>query len=93
PYTIGSNTWGGATVRMATWVRFEDRRDGRRFTLLNTHLDHRSATARINATRLIVERLGGPDRSLPVVVTGDFNVPAHRDPVYDTLLAAGLVDS
>ena len=35
----------------------------------------------------------GFDRSLPVMVTGDFNAAAHGNPVYDTLLGAGLVDT
>ncbi|MCZ9342017.1 endonuclease, partial [Streptomyces sp. TRM76130] len=28
PDVIGSNTWGGGSIRMVTWVRFRDLRDG-----------------------------------------------------------------
>ncbi|WP_432187608.1 endonuclease/exonuclease/phosphatase family protein [Streptomyces sp. Tue6028] len=94
PEVIGSNTWGGVCVRMVTWVRFRDLRDGaREFYLLNTHLDSRSGRARTRAAALIGQRIAGLDPSLPLLVTGDFNVAAHRDPVYDTLLGAGLVDA
>ncbi|MEU1595004.1 endonuclease/exonuclease/phosphatase family protein [Streptomyces sp. NPDC005708] len=94
PEVIGSNTWGGACIRMVTWVRFRDvRQGGREFYLLNTHLDNASQYARSRAASLITDRIAGLDRSLPVVVTGDFNAAAHRNPVYDTLLGAGLVDT
>ncbi|WP_234311904.1 endonuclease/exonuclease/phosphatase family protein [Streptomyces griseus] len=94
PEVIGSNTWGAAHSRMVTWVRFRDlHAGGEQFYVLNTHLDNASAYARGRSAALIVERLAGLDPSLPVVVTGDFNVPAHGDPVYDTLLGAGLVDT
>ena len=94
PNVIGSNTWGGGSIRMVTWVRFRDLGDGeRQFYVLNTHLDNASQNARARAASLIALRIAGLDRTLPLVVTGDFNVAAHKNPVYDTMLAAGLVDS
>lgn len=94
PNVIGSNTWGGAVVRMVTWVRFHDRHTGKEFYALNTHLDHRGQNAREHAAALITERLGGLDSALPRIVTGDFNVAAHGNPVYDAMLNGGtLVDT
>ncbi|MFI6007700.1 endonuclease/exonuclease/phosphatase family protein [Streptomyces sp. NPDC051243] len=94
PDVIGSNTWGAAFPRMVTWVRFRDLADGaREFYVLNTHFDHVGQYARERSAKLIAERIAGFDRSLPVLVTGDFNVAAHKNMVYDTLLAAGLVDT
>lgn len=94
PRVIGSNTWGGSLPRIATWVRFRDlHRAGREFYVLNTHLDHANQYARERAASLIVERITELDRSLPFVVTGDFNAVAHNNQVYDVLLAAGLVDT
>ncbi|MEV6997221.1 endonuclease/exonuclease/phosphatase family protein [Streptomyces sp. NPDC093982] len=94
PDVIGSNTWGAAFARMVTWVRFRDLTDGaREFYVLNTHFDHVSQYARERSAALITERIAGFDRSLPVVVTGDFNVAAHKNTVYDMLLGAGLVDT
>ncbi|MFF8730553.1 endonuclease/exonuclease/phosphatase family protein [Streptomyces sp. NPDC015171] len=94
PDVIGSNTWGGGSVRMVTWVRFRDLRDGdREFYVLNTHLDNRRQDARARAAVLISQRIAGLDRSLPLLVTGDFNVAAHGNPVYDTMLGAGLTDT
>ncbi|MFD7503080.1 endonuclease/exonuclease/phosphatase family protein [Streptomyces sp. NPDC059850] len=91
PYVIGSNTWGGAVVRMVTWARFHDQVTGKQFYALNTHLDHVSQYARQRAAVLINTRLAGLDPSLPRIVTGDFNVAAHGNSVYDTLLDGGLL--
>ncbi|MDH6622946.1 endonuclease/exonuclease/phosphatase family metal-dependent hydrolase [Streptomyces sp. LBL] len=94
PRVIGSNTWGASLPRIATWARFRDLRDGgRELYVLNTHFDHLSQYARVRAASLVGARIAGLDRSLPFVVTGDFNAAAHRNEAYDTLLGAGLVDT
>ncbi|MGW2286467.1 endonuclease/exonuclease/phosphatase family protein [Streptomyces phaeochromogenes] len=94
PNVIGSNTWGGGSIRMVTWVRFRDLGDSeRQFYFLNTHLDNASQNARARAASLIAARIAGLDRTLPLLVTGDFNIAAHKNPVYDTMLAAGLTDT
>ncbi|GAA1501546.1 endonuclease/exonuclease/phosphatase family protein [Streptomyces synnematoformans] len=89
PYLIGSNTWGNAVLRMVTWVRFRDLVTGGEFYHVNTHLDHVSQEARERSADLITRRFTEFDAALPRVVTGDFNVPAHRNPVYDAMLAGG----
>ncbi|GAA2303956.1 endonuclease/exonuclease/phosphatase family protein [Streptomyces hawaiiensis] len=94
PYAIASNTWGADWLRMVTWVRFADLADGgREFYVLNTHLDSVSQYARERSAGLIAETIAGWDRSLPVIVTGDFNAAAHDNRVYDLMLDIGLVDA
>ncbi|WP_425329029.1 endonuclease/exonuclease/phosphatase family protein [Streptomyces kasugaensis] len=94
PLLIGSATWGNTVVRMVTWVRFRDLHAGGEFYALNTHLDHAHQYARERSAALITERLAALDPALPRIVTGDFNVAAHRNPVYDAMLGGGtLVDS
>ncbi|MBP2053902.1 endonuclease/exonuclease/phosphatase family metal-dependent hydrolase [Streptomyces griseochromogenes] len=94
PETIGSNTWGATFPRVVTWVRFHDLLDdGREFYVLNTHFDHASRHARERSAALPAQRIHGLDRSLPPLVTGDFNVAARKNPVYDAMPGAGLVDT
>lgn len=94
PYLIGSATWGNTVIRMVTWVRFRDMWGGGEFAAWNAHLDHANQYSRERSTALIRERLGVLDPSLPRIVTGDFNVAAHKNPVYEAMLADGaLVDS
>lgn len=93
PDVIASNTWDNAHIRMVTWVRFRDlRAGGRKFRVFDTHPDNASQYARERAA-LVAGRVGGPARSHPVIVTGDFNAAAHGNPVYDTMPGAGLVDT
>jgi endonuclease/exonuclease/phosphatase family metal-dependent hydrolase len=74
PETPGSRTWGNTLPRICTWARLLDRRDGSRFTLINTHWDHQSEPARLESGRLIAqwvaERFPSDE---PCIVTGDFN--------------------
>ncbi|WP_372479703.1 endonuclease/exonuclease/phosphatase family protein [Streptomyces griseocarneus] len=91
PALIGSATWGNTVVRMASWVRFADRLTGRRFHVLNTHLDHAHQGSRERGAELITSRLRALEPSLPRIVTGDFNVAAHRNPVYDAMLDRGTL--
>ncbi|MCC3777744.1 endonuclease/exonuclease/phosphatase family protein [Streptomyces sp. UNOB3_S3] len=95
PALIGSATWGNTVVRMATRVRFADLRTGTEFLALNTHLDHAHQYARERGAELVTRRLReAAAPALPRLVTGDFNVPAHGNPVYGAMLDGGaLADS
>ena len=94
PDVVGSNTWGNDSVRMVTWVRFHDKRTGKEFVALNTHLDDESAYSRDRAATLIRERVGAFPAELPVIVTGDFNDPAEHSRPYEILTdGTGLTDS
>lgn len=92
PDVAGSRTWGNTLPRLATWVRFHDHESARDLYLLNTHLDHESAAARVKGAALICARAGQLDPALPVVVTGDFNADAGDDPTYDVFRDAGFAD-
>lgn len=92
PALAGSRTWGNRIPRMVTWVRFLDRRTGAEFVVVNTHLDDRSANARLLAARLLRTRITAFGEDLPVLLTGDFNVAAGASDVY-ALLTEELTDT
>jgi endonuclease/exonuclease/phosphatase family metal-dependent hydrolase len=89
PDVIGSKSWGNGLPRMATRVRFADKYTGAEFVLFNTHLDHRSEQARVRGAELVRDRINAVDPSLPVILTGDFNVAAGASAPYDVLVNSG----
>lgn len=94
PEVIASSTWGNTNRRMVTSVRFKDLRTGQVFHLWNTHLDHALQPAREKAAELIKTRLAKIPSNEPVILMGDFNAEATRNPVYDTLTQGiGFADS
>ncbi|MDR1398536.1 MAG: endonuclease/exonuclease/phosphatase family protein [Treponema sp.] len=77
PDTPGSKGWDGGCVRIATWGVFNDHSNQRDVLFLNTHLDHAGAEAQREGGLLLAERLGALSAqfsSLPVIVSGDFNL-------------------
>lgn len=70
-----SGSWDTACWRTATWALMKDKRNGRKFYFVNTHLDHVSGLARINGLNLIVSRISSINpEGYPMVLAGDFNV-------------------
>lgn len=99
-----SGAWGTRVIRSVNWARFRCLRTGFGFLHLNTHLDHLSALARLQGSKLILaksaELARREEEGLPALVTGDFNSgPASfshrvfsRAGFVDTYLAAGNED-
>ena len=77
---VPSKGWDAACFRSATWALLKDKASGKKFFYVNTHLDHVGWDARRNGLALIVDRIASinPD-GYPMVLTGDFNMPADRD--------------
>lgn len=76
--------------RIATIARLSDRTDGTAFGVVSTHLDHRSAEARVNSAAAL--SLWVRTSTGPWIVMGDFNATAV-DPSVGSLLATGLQDA
>ena len=72
---VPSYGWDAACRRTATWTLLEQKSTGRRFFFVNTHLDHKGATARKEGLALVYNNIKkmNPD-GVPMVLTGDFNV-------------------
>ena len=67
--------WDAACFRTATWALMKDKRTGRQFYFVNTHLDHVGVEARRNGLKLIVDKIAeiNPEGH-PMVLAGDFNI-------------------
>lgn len=73
---VPSKGWDAACYRTATWALFKDKRSGKKFYMVNTHLDHVGVEARKNGLKLLLERIAkmDPTEEVPLVLSGDFNV-------------------
>lgn len=67
--------WDAACFRTATWALMKDKRTGKKFYFVNTHLDHVGKEAQKNGLKLIVDRIAKINlQGYPMVLTGDFNI-------------------
>ena len=70
-----SQGWDAACIRTATWALMKDKSSGKKFFMVNTHLDHVGREARAKGLSLIMDRIAAMNQDgLPLVVTGDFNM-------------------
>ena len=81
PTMPGSSSWDSGCPRICTWGLLLDRRTGKRFVIANTHLDNRSAMARIQGINVLLTRLAPMIEKYPFILTGDFNSTADDTPV------------
>ncbi len=69
-----SKGWDAALKRICTYGLFKEKKTKQLFWVFNTHLDHIGQTARLEAVKLIWQRMGAlNEKGLPVILTGDFN--------------------
>lgn len=76
--------WDARCMRTATWALMKDKRTGKKFYFVNTHLDHRGKEAQKNGLKLIVDRIESinPEK-YPMVLTGDFNIKPDNPALVD----------
>lgn len=81
PTIAGSMSWGTTRARHCNWVRIRDKKTGKEFRLVNTHLDHKSDPARREQIRMIVEECEQYSDGMPQVLCGDFNAGVGSAPI------------
>jgi endonuclease/exonuclease/phosphatase family metal-dependent hydrolase len=81
PHVPGSRAWDSACVRLANWLRLQDRGSGAEFRVVNTHLDHVSQLAREHQARLIVEDAAAYPETYPQLLTGDMNADWRNEAI------------
>lgn len=76
---VPSKGWDAACMRTATWALMKDKRTGKKFYFINTHLDHKGREARKNSLQLIVDKIASINpEGYPMVLTGDFNIKPNN---------------
>ena len=90
PEAPGLLGWDAACERIVTWGIFIEKKTGLRFTFFNTHFDHIGETARKESAMLLKKRIIEIAGTLPVILTGDLNVPPEALAV-QTLLSDGFL--
>lgn len=80
PSVPGSKSWDAAITRICTWAEFEHTQTGEVFYLFNTHYDHIGEEARLESSKLILNKIEEIAGDSPVVLTGDFNATEDSQP-------------
>lgn len=73
PDIAASKTWGNDLPRITTWGIFQNKRSGKQFMVLNTHL-HWDEPYVSNAAHLIMRKWREIAGDIPAILTGDFNL-------------------
>lgn len=74
--------WDAAMERICTYVLLEDKKTKQKFWVFNTHFDHIGNEARIQSTKLIVDKIKQFNTvNLPVIEMGDFNFEPESKPI------------
>jgi endonuclease/exonuclease/phosphatase family metal-dependent hydrolase len=78
---VPSKGWDAALNRICTWAKLYDRSNKKEFIVFNTHFDHVGIQARIEAAKLIKQKIQEIAPKLPVVLMGDLNVTPETEAI------------
>lgn len=92
PLAAGSMSWGTARARHANWVRLRERKTGRELRVINVHLDHVSAEAKLQQAKMLVAESAQYQNDFPQILTGDFNSKATSN-VFEPVRSGGWADT
>lgn len=74
--------WDAAMERICTYGLFEDKINGKKLFIYNTHFDHLGEQARINSAALILKTIAKKNiNDYPVVLMGDLNSRPGEAPI------------
>ncbi|AXY76863.1 endonuclease/exonuclease/phosphatase family protein [Paraflavitalea soli] len=73
PLVAGSKSWDTARARHANWVRLKEKKTGKELRIVNLHLDHISAEAKIQQAKMVVVESAQYQPDYIQILTGDFN--------------------
>lgn len=89
----GSISWDAAITRIVTWAQFKDLNSDQDFYVINTHFDHIGEQARVESSKMIIDFIGDLEEDIPVIITGDFNVPETNEAYFIMADTPGISDA
>jgi endonuclease/exonuclease/phosphatase family metal-dependent hydrolase len=76
---IPSKGWDAALNRICSWVHLEDIATGFIFYTFNLHMDHVGVEARIQSSKLVIEKIKEIAKDEPVLLVGVFNTDQYDE--------------
>jgi len=89
--SIPGKGWDAALPRICTWGRFQIVENGKHFWFFNLHMDHVGKVARLEGSRLVLDKIKSMTEGEPVILTGDFNYD-QRAEGYKVISESGLIN-
>ena len=77
--------------RICSWVHLADKKTGKTFYFFSVHFDHQGTVARVESSKLILQRIAGIAANEPVIFAGDLNGDQQSE-WYKNLQASELLD-
>ncbi len=71
--------WDAALPRICTWGKFQIKESGSYFWFFTLHMDHIGVKARLESSKLVLNKIMTLCGNEPVILTGDFNVDQTND--------------
>ena len=74
--------WDASMERICTYALFQDKVTEQQFWVFNTHFDHIGHVARLESTKLILNKIKQLNEdNLPVILMGDLNLKPESEPI------------
>ncbi|ERJ58159.1 hypothetical protein M472_05215 [Sphingobacterium paucimobilis HER1398] len=87
---VPSKGWDANINRICTWIQFKELVSGKIFFFFNVHYDHQGAVARLESSKLMLEKIKEIAGDNPAVMTGDLNAEPTTD-VLTTLTSSSVL--
>lgn len=82
--------WDAALPRICTWGKFQIKENGVCFWYFNLHIDHIGVKARLESSKLVLEKIKTLAGSEPIILTGDFNTDQSSEG-YKLISSSGIL--
>ncbi len=76
--------------RICSWVYLKHKKSGKKFYVFNAHFDHQGIQARVESSKLILQKIKQIARKEPTIFMGDLN-GGHNSDWYLTLANSGFL--